>query len=202
MGYAELERDLALIRRTMEASTRYRNIPAGGYIAAGLLASGGTALTWALLGSGKVAQPALMTAADAGACAAVWGGVLVLSLAAAVLLSAARARARGTRAWSSLAARMFLSQAPAALAVAALTAWAAARWEWELVPGVWLLGYGVITWSFSYFAGSEHKVMGGLYLLLGGAALFAAPPVALFLLGAGMGGVHLAAGVVRLARRM
>ena len=55
MGYNELERDLKFVKQMMEIASRYKNVPPGGYLVAGILGGLGALLTWVLIGPEKLA---------------------------------------------------------------------------------------------------------------------------------------------------
>ena len=102
----------------------------------------------------------------------------------------------------TLASRLFFSQVPCALVAGILTAALAVRGDYSLIPALWLLCYGIIAYSFSYFTGKEHKIQAVLFLVLGLWAAFDDFSVSLVLLGLGFGGIHLAFGIARLLKRI
>lgn len=200
MGYANIERDLAFIRRTMETASRYDNIPATGYLAIGLIGFVGVGATYALVGPESVNNLNGLASGDLWLLAAVWGCVFLAALCSMILLSAFRARRLGVTAWNSLAARMFLSQIPQVAVSGALTIGLALRGQVDLVPVLWLLHFGVISYSFSYFTGPDHKIQGIVFMALGVAGLFGPGHLALPLLAAGFGGVNTVFGLFRMIR--
>ena len=66
-----------------------------------------------------------------------------------------------------------------------------------LIPALWLLSYGIIAYSFSYFTSYEHKIEGILFLIIGSIAAFTADYQALYCLAIGFGGINLGFGIVR-----
>lgn len=197
MGYEDLERDLNFIKKTMEASTRYRNIPTCGYVAAGALGALGTLATYLLIGAEKTLELARLNQNDIVNLALLWSGVFVLTIFGLVVLSVRRAKQRGISAWNSLAARMFLSQVPLIIVAGLLTVGLTQHGCYSLVPAVWLTCYGLISYSFSYFTDFGHKVLGAVFIALGAAACFAPDFYQPILLGLGFGGVHLVYGLYR-----
>jgi len=127
-------------------------------------------------------------------------GVLLLAVGMLVITAKIHARRRGITAWNSLATRMFASQLPLAIAGALLTVGLALERQVSFVPAIWLLLYGVIEFSFSYFSGRDHQVVGIGFLGLGAAALFGPGTWGLPLLGVGFGGLHIALGTFRMVR--
>jgi magnesium-transporting ATPase (P-type) len=200
MGYKELERDLKFIKKTMEASARYKNVPASGYLVAGVFGAAGAVLTRLVLGAEKTADFARFENTDIRNLAFMWLAVLAVTLVCVMILMKRNARKLGTSAWSFLAARMFLSQFPLVVAAGVMTFALGHTRNFELVPALWLLCYGVMAFSFSYYTGMDHMVQGIAFLILGGVAAFTPPMVALILLGAGFGGIHIIFGIYRLLR--
>ena len=200
MGYAEMERDLAFIKRTMEQATRYDNVPPLGYVIIGLLGLAGAGATYGLLGAEGIAELNEIEPASIGSLAMVWGGVLIATLVCLAAAVVMRAKRRGIKAWSSLATRMFVSQIPQVVAAGLITAGLLQFDRVGLIPAVWLLHYGVITYSFSYFAGRDHQVLGLVFVGLGAAALFGPGAWAVPLLAIGFGLMHIVFGVARMIR--
>ena len=200
MGYAEMERDLAFIKRTMEQATRYDNVPPIGYVIVGLLGLAGAGATYGILGAEQAAKLSRLDPAGISSMALVWGGVLAVTLICLAVAVVARAKRRGIKAWNSLATRMFLSQVPQVVAAGLLTAGLLQFERVGLIPAVWLLHYGVITYSFSYFAGKDHQLLGAVFVALGAAALFGPAAWAVPLLAIGFGLMHIVFGVIRMMR--
>lgn len=178
--------NLSFIRNTMERAGSFTAISGGGQIAIGIVGVG-TALLSASLGS----RSGWLT---------TWLGAAPLALVVGVGATAYKARSAGVPLLSGTGRKFMLSLAPALLSGAVLTVGLLRAGQTELLPAVWLLlfGTGVIA------AGSHSvrivPVMGGCFVALGVAALFAPWTWANALLGAGFGGVNLAFGLV-IARR-
>ncbi|TET35079.1 MAG: hypothetical protein E3J72_13270 [Planctomycetota bacterium] len=200
MGYKELERDLKFIKKTMEASTRYKNVPASGYLVAGIMGAAGAVLTWFILGAEKLADFAKVDNVDVKNLATLWAVVLVVTLGCVKILIKLNAKKLGLSSWSSLGVRMILAQVPVIIAAGVLTIALGFSRDCHLIPAVWLLCYGVMTFSFSYYTGIDHAIQGIAFLILGAVAAFTPPIVALIMLGAGFGGVHIIFGIYRLLR--
>jgi hypothetical protein len=200
MGYAEMERDLAFVKRTMEQATRYDNVPPLGYLVIGLIGLGGAVATYGVLGQERVAQLNQLGPEGVASMALVWGGALAATLVCLAMAVVGRAKRRGIKAWNSLATRMFLSQLPQVVAAGLLTAGLLQFERVALIPAVWLLHYGVITYSFSYFAGRDHQLLGACFVALGAAALFGPGSWSVPLLAIGFGLLHIVFGAVRMIR--
>ena len=198
MGITELEQDLKLIRKVMEASSRYTNIPAGGYIAAGVLGILGALKTQTFLKQHPVPDVEVLGLWEIKPLALSWFLIFLLAVAIVVASSWVKARKHQVSAWNSLAARMFLSQIPLVIVAGVLTCAMGARGDYDLIPCMWLGIHGSILYSFSYFTGIEHKIEGSVFVLLGILAAFAPLNVQPLLLGLGFGGVHLLAGAWRM----
>jgi len=198
MAHENLEKDLAFIKRTLERAGQYRNIPASGYVAIGLLGFLGAGGTYWLLGPEKSAQLNHLDHADLWSCGWLWFSVLAGAIGSMIVLSILKARNLGIRAWNSLAARMIFSQIPLVLVTGLMTLALLMVHQYALIPPLWLLQYAAISYSFSYFTGPDHKIQGVLFLVLGSVAFLGPGHLALPLLAAGFGGVHLVFGLFRL----
>ncbi len=198
MGIADIERDLRFIRKTMESSSRYTNVPASGYLITGVLGLAGTWGTYIFLGKEKVLNTALIAPGEIKALMFLWILVFVAAVGIVIFCAWRKARKHRISAWNSLAARMFLSQVPLALVTGVLTLAMAREGFYDFIPGMWLGIYGTILYSFSYFTGVEHKIEGIAFILLGITVLFVQGTIGLFLLGLGFGGIHILAGGWRL----
>ena len=198
MGIAEIERDLKIIRKMMESSSRYTNIPASGYLVTGVLGLLGAWGTSVFLGKEKISDIALITPEDMKILAVLWSVIFVAALGTVMFFSWRKARKHHLSAWNSLAARMVFSQVPVAIVTGVLTIAMARKGYYDFIPGMWLGIYGTVLYSFSYFTSFEHKIEGSLFILLGIIATFVPSNLVLILLGVGFGGIHIMAGVGRL----
>ena len=198
MGITELEQDLKLIRKVMEASSRYTNIPAGGYLATGGLGVLGAWKTQIFLEQHSVPDLGLLQLWEVRPLALTWFTIFLLAVGIVVLSSWRKAGKHQVPAWNSLAARMFLSQIPLVIVSGVLTFAMGTKGDYDLIPCMWLGIYGSILYSFSYFTGVEHKIEGSVFVLLGLFSAFAPLQAQPLLLGLGFGGVHLLAGAWRM----
>lgn len=201
MRIDDVEKDLKIIRKAIETSSRYTNITARGYFFSGLVAVIGTWRTYTLLGAEKVANMRLITSNDVKGLTLIWTLVLLISLAIATFFSWRKALQNKTSAWNSLTARMFFSQIPLIALAGIFTVGLALKGYYEIVPSIWLGAYGVIFYSFSYFTGIGHKIEGLVFVGLASVAMFAPGHVVLLCLGLGFGGVHIASALARWAAR-
>ncbi len=195
MKLSRIERDLKLIRQMMESSSRYTNIPASGYAAAGCFGLFGAWRTAVCL---KETNPAALTMLPL---AGTWLAIFLLTIGVVGLLSWRKARTHGVSAWNSLAARMFLSQVPVVAVAGMLTVALGVHGDYRMIPALWLGLYGVILYSFSYFTGVEHKIESLAFIVFGAIAAFAPLHWQPLLLGLGFGGVHLLSGIARQIRK-
>jgi hypothetical protein len=198
MGIAEIEQDLKIIRKIMESSSRYTNIPASGYLVTGVLGCLGVWGTYAFLGWEKISDITLITPEDMKMLALIWSLVFAAAIGTVAFFSWRKARRHKISAWNSLAARMVFSQIPLVIVIGVLTVTMAIKGYYDLIPAMWLGIYGTVLYSFSYFTGFEHKIEGSMFIILGIIAGFVSHTVALALLGIGFGGIHIMAGVWRL----
>jgi hypothetical protein len=197
MRIDDIEQDLKIIRRAIEASSRYTNITARGYVFAGIFGLIGVYGTYWFLGGAKVADMSLITLGDVKILTVIWTLVFFAAVGVVMFFSWWKARKNQISAWNSLAARMLLSQVPLIAVTGIFTMAMALKGYYDLIPGLWLGIYGVILYSFSYFTGMGHKIEGLVFMVLGFIVLFVHGVVGLFLLGVGFGGIHIVSGLVR-----
>lgn len=196
-----LAKQLAYIKKTMEASGTYSNIPAYGYISAGLLGLTGCLISFGYLGIEKLDDLSSLKIPDIWVLGVIWGMVFIAAVLAVVVFTIRDARKRNDEAWNSLASRLFLSQIPSVLAAGVLTMALINRGEFDLVPSVWLLLYGVIVFSFHYFTGIEHKIQGIIFLGAGIASLLMTGYYSLIMLAVCFGGLHIFFGCIKIIRK-
>lgn len=172
--------NLRFIRETMEGSTSFTAVPGWGGVAMGV-----TGLAAAWIGSSQPTRER-------------WLGVWLASAGVSLLIAGAAMYRKATRGGTSLLSRpgqkFAMNFLPAIMAGALITG---AVWRveaWSLLPGLWLLLYGL-----AVFHGGAHSVrvipaMGISFGVLGVAALFAPAWWGDAFLAAGFGGLHLGFG--------
>ena len=174
--------DLRFIRRTMEDGKRFTAVPGRGGVAMGL-----TALVAALVASAR---------ATAEGWLAVWTADAVIAAGIGVWAILRKARRFELPVVSGIGRRVLLGFLPPVLAAIALTL---ALWRAgaiALVPGTWLLLYGVAVVAAGTFSVRVVPVMGVCFMILGAVALFAAPWAGDALMAVGFGGLHIAFGAI------
>jgi hypothetical protein len=177
---------LQVIRDTMERSSSFTAVPGRGFCV-----MGATAL---------IAAPVALRQATADGWLAVWlGEALVAATIALVTMHYKAARLR-THMLSISGRRLFIGLLPALAAGGLLTI--ALMWSGplRLIPGVWLVLYGVAVIQAGAFSVRVVPAMGAAFILLGAIAL----PLPWFwanvILAAGFGLLHIGFGFL-IARR-
>ena len=176
---------LQFIRSTLESSGTFTAIPGYGGIGMGAIA---------LLAATISATPALHAHTIH-----VW---LVSAVAAVALGGVAmwtKARRTETHLWRGVGRRFLLNLCPALAAGGALTLALLQRGAVDVIPGTWLLLYGVGVTTAGAFSLWIVPLMGTSFMLLGLCALLA-PASGNALLALGFGGLHLLFGAI-IARR-
>ncbi len=178
--------NLRFIRETMEGSTSFTAVPGWGGVAMGVA---GMASAW--IGSYQPTRER-------------WLAVWLAGAAVSLLIAGAAMYRKATRGGTSLLSRpgqkFAVSFLPAILAGGLITAAVWRAEAWSLLPGLWLLLYGL-----AIFHGGAHSVrvipaMGVSFAVLGAAALFAPASWGDAILAAGFGGLHVGFGWL-IARR-
>lgn len=127
---------------------------------------------------------------------AIWLAAGLAALLCGSALMIHQAVRSGTALYRGPARKFLLCLAPSLIVGAVITF---ALWRAQavdLLPGVWLLLYGCGVTAASTMTVRPVGVMGGLFLLLGVAALALPSDYSDLFLGAGFGGLHLAFGIV------
>jgi hypothetical protein len=177
---------LRYIRETMEGAAGFTAVPGFGGIA-----MGATALFAALVAAG---QP------TTGRWLAVWLAEGALALAIGVFSLARKARSVQIPLLSRPGRKFALGLFPPMLAAALLTLVLYRAGLPALLPGVWLLMYGVGVVAGGAFSVRVVPAMGLCFVGLGAVALFSPIGWENWLLAAGFGGLHTVFGIV-IARR-
>lgn len=178
--------DLKFIRETMEAAATFTAVSGWGTVCIGATALVATALS-ALTDS--VTRWVF-----------IWLCEAALSVGISVYAMARKARAARIPLWSEPARKMVFSFAPPLAVGALLTLVCFERGLFVLLPGIWMLLYGVGVIAAGTFSVRIVPVMGAAFMLAGTLTMFAPLPWARFLMAAAFGGLHLLFGAL-IARR-
>jgi hypothetical protein len=151
---------------------------------------------WGLVFSGAVGIAATWLAwlRDIPADLRIWIPAAIVSVAAASVANAMKARKIEVPVWSGVLRRVFWVVIPVLVAGALLTFALEAHEATQLLPGTWLALYGAGVAAGGTFSVRAIRWMGVVFLLLGAVAL-AQPELGLVMLGIGFGGLHIGAGL-------
>ena len=180
MNGREAEQTLEVIRTLMERGTRYTNLSGHAGIAAGICALVGCALReW-------VHTPFVPT----------WMGVLFAACLASAFFTARMAGANGEPLWTRQAKTAVAALLPSLVAALVLTAVLYRAGEKALLPGVWMLLWGVGALAISFFTPRVMSALGLTFLAAGAVALLTPPANDVITMGATFGVLHLLYGIV------
>jgi hypothetical protein len=180
MNGREAEETLSVIRTLMERGTRYTNLSGDAGVAAGGLA---------LVGSGLrlwLDTPFLVT----------WIGVLIAACSAIVYFTWRMAQANGEPFWTRPARTVLLALSPALVCALLITYVLARAGQGQLLPGIWMLLWGVGALAMSFFTPRVISVLGIGFMVAGTVTLLAGPGNDALTMGATFGGMHLAYGIM------
>jgi hypothetical protein len=173
--------DLRFIRRTMERGAAFTAVPGWGGVGMGITGLAAAAVAGA--------QPTLER----------WLATWLIAAAVASGIGAWAIRRKAHSAGLSLGSgsgrKFVLGFLPPALAGAILTAALYRGDAPALIPGAWLLLYGVAVMSAGTFSVRVVPVMGGCFMVLGALAFMPPAPWGNALLGAGFGALHILFGI-------
>jgi hypothetical protein len=178
--------NLRFIRETMAAAATFTAVSGWGTVIIGL-----TALVAAGLASSTDSITRWVF---------IWTCEAVLSVAISVYAMALKARAAGLPLWSEPARKIVFSFVPPLAVGALLTLVCYEHSLIALLPGIWMLLYGVGVVAAGTFSVRIVPVMGLAFMVVGTVALFAPPSWTTACMAAGFGGLHLFFGVL-IARR-
>jgi hypothetical protein len=130
----------------------------------------------------------------------IWVCEAALSVAISVYTMALKARAAKLPLWSEPARKILFSFAPPMAGGALLTLVLVEHGLVALLPGVWMLLYGIGVVAAGTFSVRIVPVMGMAFMAVGAVALFAPAMWATPAMAAGFGGLHLFFGIL-IARR-
>lgn len=178
--------NLRFIRETMEAAATFTAVSGWGTVVIGLTA----------LGAAVLAASTRSTARWVF----IWMSEAVLSVGISVYAMTLKARAAEQPLWSEPARKIVFSFAPP-MAVGALLSLVCFEHRLiSLLPGIWMLLYGVAVVAAGTFSVRIVPVMGLAFMMMGTAALFAPPGWSTASMAVGFGGLHLLFGAL-IARR-
>jgi hypothetical protein len=178
--------DLKFIRETMEAAATFTAVSGWGTVCIGVTALLATALS--------------TTTESVTRWVFIWLFEAALSVGISVYAMARKARAAKVPLWSEPARKIVFSFAPPLALGALLTLVCYERGLFELLPGLWMLLYGVGVIAAGTFSVRIVPVMGLAFMLVGAFTLFAPLPWARVLMAVAFGGLHLLFGTL-IARR-
>ncbi|MFY9561537.1 MAG: hypothetical protein WAQ52_14990 [Terriglobales bacterium] len=172
--------DLRFIRQTMERSAAFTAVPGWGMVAVGA-----TALPAAWLAAAHVYDLRWLE---------IWICEAVLAISLAIVAIQSKAARRGLPWTSGPGRRVALSFVPPVAAAALLTIPLFRANLASVLPGVWMLLYGVGVITGGAFSVSVVPVMGVSFMMMGAAALFL-PVLGNWAMAAGFGGLHILFGI-------
>ncbi len=179
--------DLRYIRSAVENAGEFTAVSGRGGVAMGV-----TGLVAAVAAATQTSFPVRWLA--------IWLSAAVVATTVGILSMAWKSRRLGTSLVSGPARRFALAFFPAVAAAAALTIVLVSRAEFDLLPAIWLLLYGVAISAGGALSVRVVPFMGLALLLTGGAALLVPFATANLLLGLGFGLIQIGGGLVIIRR--
>lgn len=184
--------NLSFIRRTMEQSASFTAVPGWGTAGMGLIAFAGC-----LIASFRLGPHWWLS---------VWIGTAALAFGTGLAALLHKAHRVSAPVWRGPGRRFAMSLIPPLAAGALLTFVLQRAGQTALLPGLWLLHYGVGVFAGGTFSARIIPIMGTSFIVLGVATLLAADALSAPLAGtftaadlslaAGFGGLNIAFGVV------
>jgi hypothetical protein len=198
---AHLLSDIRYIRECMEISSQHKLLPGWAAVVGGGLALAAAAATWSLTGSGDVQQVLYLPPLRKLGVTALWAAAGSASVLLYWVLAAAESRRLGVSLNARPTRLARQAMGPSVLVAAVLTLRLVFDRQYDLVPGVWMLCYGVGVYNAGLFSSEEPRLLGLAVLVTGIVALLALPGFGLWTTGLSFGLYHVAFGAYVLARR-
>lgn len=173
--------DLRFIRRTMERGAAFTAVPGWGGVGMGVAG---------LLAAGVGARQATLEG-----WLATWLAAATVAVALGSWAIRRKARQAGVSVGSGAGRKFVLGFLPPALAGAVLTAALYRGDAASLIPGAWLLLYGVAVVAAGTFSVKVVPVMGACFMGLGALAFLAPPSWGDAFLATGFGALHILFGI-------
>jgi len=178
--------DLRFIRQTMENGNAFTAVPGWGGVGMGV-----TALAASAIAAGQE---------TAGSWLGVWAIEAVLAAAIGAWAIERKARRFELPVLSGTGRKVLLGFAPPALAGIIITVALWTAGATELIPGAWLLLYGVAVVAAGTFSVRVVPLMGACFMILGVLTLLVVPGAGNLMLALGFGALHVVFGTI-IARR-
>jgi hypothetical protein len=174
--------NLRYIRETMERSAEFTHVSGLGGVGMGVVGLGAAAF------ASRAATPPVWLA--------IWLGAAAVSFALSALMMARKSHAEGVALLSGPGRRFAWNMIPPLAAGGVLTVALAGAGVYGLLPGTWLLLYGV-----SIVTGGSYSVrlipfMGAMFMVLGVAALISPEAWGDIYMAIAFGGLHIVFGLV------
>jgi hypothetical protein len=176
----EAEQTLSVIRTLMERGTQYTHLSGHAGIAAGVLTLLGSFLRM------RYGTPFMPT----------WMGVLAAASASTVLFTAALARSHGEPVWTRQARTVTLALLPSLCCALILTAVLGRVGQSALLPGIWMLLWGVGALAMSFFTPRVISLLGITFLAAGTLTLTTGITNDALTMALTFGAIHLGYGVI------
>ena len=173
---------LQFIRQTMESATSFTAVPGWGMVLLGV-----TAVAVAVFARGISSQ---------GTWVALWLGEALLAAVISLTAMVKKSGSLEKLATSIPARKCVLSLVPPLAAGAVLTAVLVDRHLFAILPGMWLMLYGVAVITGGAFSVRVVPVMGICFAIFGTVALGLPPGWANAIMAAGFGGLHILFGLL------
>ena len=191
---------LSTIRRIMESATQLTVLPGKAAIVGGVLALGGCAATYWMMGSTSFGVMSTLSAGKRAALVAMWAGVAVVAVLVDVVMTVRIARKRGREPWSRLAQLAAYAIGPCVAAAVFISLALISRDAWDMIPAVWMMLYGAAVWMAGILSIHAPGVLGMAFFVVGAVTLFWGAALALVAVALTFGLGHIVFGIYLVKR--
>ena len=197
---AHLLSDIRYIREMMELSTEHKLLPDRAAVGGGLLVLGAAAGTYALTGSWDVQDVLYLPPLKKLLVTALWSGTGSVSVLLYWLLAGRDSRRLGVSLDARPTRLARQAMGPAILAAAVLTLRLILDRQYDLVPSVWMVCYGIALYNAGLFSTEPPRLLGLAFLVTGIVTMLAVPEFGLAMSALSFGLYHIVFGVYVLSR--
>ncbi|MBI5091474.1 MAG: hypothetical protein HZB26_03420 [Candidatus Hydrogenedentes bacterium] len=174
--------NIRFIRETMERSTAFTAVPGWGTVAMGIVAIVGSLAAW------------MTHTMDAWM--SVWTATAIGGFACGAATMFIKARRANESLFTGAGRRFALGMFPPILAGVILTFVLDSAGLFAILPGVWLLLYGVGIVTGGAFSMRLVPLMGACFMVLGVVSFLTPPQYGELFMAAGFGGLHIVFGLI------
>jgi MFS family permease len=196
MEREDIIKNINYMKEVVESSNRYTNLSGLAAIICGLLALAGCGLTYYFGWYPKESDSLLAPLDNTAKAGIIWLTVFLLAVAIQIIFTVRKAKKMEILPWTKLSRQIIFALIPSLLAGALITFYLFREGQSELIPGFWILLYGVGVSSAGMFSVMAVRILGWAFILTSWIPIFIYPGYGIIFLGITFGIYHIIYGAV------